>query len=97
VRNAFKPKDTQKPVKLPAPNSDFYQTFDSLNQTEQLKVKKVRDFMESKVAPGINKYWLEDSFPFELVPVIESSQKSQEVITQKKNKIRPLFFYLWPT
>jgi alkylation response protein AidB-like acyl-CoA dehydrogenase len=24
--------------------------------------------MESKVAPIINKYWVEDSFPFELVP-----------------------------
>ena len=63
-------KDTKKPTELPTPNSDFYQTFDSLNQTEQQKVKQVRAFMEEKVAPVINKYWLEDSFPFELVPAI---------------------------
>ena len=27
--------------------------------------------MESKVAPIINKYWVEDAFPFELVPLVK--------------------------
>ncbi len=27
--------------------------------------------MESKVAPIINKYWVEDSFPFELLPAFK--------------------------
>ena len=27
--------------------------------------------MESKVAPIINKYWVEDSFPFELIPAFK--------------------------
>ena len=27
--------------------------------------------MESKVAPIINKYWIEDSFPFELIPAFK--------------------------
>ena len=29
---------------------------------------KVREFMETKVAPVITKFWAEDSFPFELIP-----------------------------
>jgi glutaryl-CoA dehydrogenase len=61
-------KDAKKSVQLPAPNSDFYQIIDCLTKTEQDKVKQVREFMESKVAPIINKYWLEDSFPFEIIP-----------------------------
>src|SRR5579863_9582023 len=57
-----------KPVQLPKPNGDFYQATDILSDSERAILQKVRAFMESKVAPVINKYWLEDSFPFELVP-----------------------------
>src|SRR6266571_3728796 len=32
---------------------------------------QVRSFMETKVAPIINKYWAEDAFPFELMPAIK--------------------------
>jgi len=53
---------------LPAPNSDFYQLVDVLNAEELALVKKVRTYMESKVAPIINKYWSDDAFPFELLP-----------------------------
>ena len=60
-------KDVKKAVELPAPNSDFYQIIECLSKTEQDKVKQVRAFMEAKVAPIINKYWLEDSFPFEII------------------------------
>ncbi len=59
---------------LPAPNSDFYQVADSLSQAEQAKVKPVRAFMESRVAPVINKYWSEDAFPFDLLPGIRDLQ-----------------------
>jgi glutaryl-CoA dehydrogenase len=60
---------TTKPeVPLPKPNGDFYQVTESLNDSERAILQKVRGFMESKVAPVINKYWLEDSFPFDLVP-----------------------------
>src|SRR4029453_12884564 len=31
-------------------------------------IKRVREYMETKVQPIINKYWVEDSFPFELLP-----------------------------
>jgi alkylation response protein AidB-like acyl-CoA dehydrogenase len=59
------------PKALPAPNSDFYQLAKTLNAEEQALLKQVRAFMETKVAPIINKYWIEDSFPFELLPGIK--------------------------
>jgi hypothetical protein len=49
---------------LPAPNSDFYQVTDCLNDAEREILHKVRAFMETTVAPVINKYWVEASFPF---------------------------------
>ena len=55
---------------LPKPNSDFYRIFQLLNGKEQEKVKQVREFMETAVAPVINKHWAEDTFPFELLPGI---------------------------
>src|ERR1700723_2776058 len=60
---------TTKPaVPLPEPNGDFYQVTESLDDAGRAILQKVRAFMESKVAPVIDKYWLEDTFPFELVP-----------------------------
>ena len=59
--------EAAKPKVLPKPNSDFYQIFQLLNGKEQEKVKQVREFMETAVAPVINKYWAEDAFPFELL------------------------------
>jgi len=56
---------------LPAPNSDFYELAETLNAEERATLKQVRAFMETKVAPIINKYWIEDSFPFELLPGIK--------------------------
>ncbi|HEY0104977.1 MAG TPA: acyl-CoA dehydrogenase family protein [Rhizomicrobium sp.] len=52
---------------LPVPNGDFYGIAESLAPDELAVVKKVRDFMETKVAPVIGKYWADDAFPFELV------------------------------
>ena len=59
------------PKALPAPNSDFYELADTLNDEERALLKQVRAFMETKVAPIINKYWIEDAFPFELLPAIK--------------------------
>jgi glutaryl-CoA dehydrogenase len=61
-------KDTKQPKPLPAPNSDFYEFAESLPAEELAIARKVRAYMETKVAPIINKYWVEDSFPFELLP-----------------------------
>jgi glutaryl-CoA dehydrogenase len=66
---------TVKPeVTLPKPNGDFYQVTESLKDSERAILQKVRTFMESKVAPVINQYWLEDSFPFDLLPGIRDLQ-----------------------
>src|SRR5437879_4362004 len=59
------------PKQLPAPNSDFYQLADVLTAEEKAVVKKVRTYMETKVAPIINKYWSDDAFPFELLPAVK--------------------------
>ena len=64
-------KDTKQPKPLPAPNSDFYQFAEVLGADELAILKRVRAFMETKVAPIINKYWGEDGFPFELPPAVK--------------------------
>ena len=56
---------------LPAPNSDFYQLVEALSADELAVVKKVRAFMETKVAPVITQYWADDAFPFELLPAVK--------------------------
>src|SRR6266478_4885689 len=56
---------------LPTPNSDFYELVETLPAEELALVKQVRAFMETKVAPIITKHWVEDSFPFELLPAIK--------------------------
>src|SRR6516162_5038334 len=56
---------------LPPPNSDFYHYADTLNSDERAILQRVRTFMESKVQPIINKYWVEDAFPFELLPAVK--------------------------
>ena len=63
------PAKEVKPHKpLPAVNSDFYDFASDLPAEEQAIIKKVREYMETNVQPIINKYWVEDSFPFELLP-----------------------------
>lgn len=60
----------QPAATLPKPDSDFFKILECLNETERETVKRVREFMETKVAPVITKYWAEDAFPFELLPAI---------------------------
>ena len=61
----------KQPKPLPAPNSDFYKLYETLNFEELAVVNRVRRFMEMTVAPVITKYWAEDSFPFELLPFLK--------------------------
>lgn len=65
---ATKTTELKQPKPLPAANSDFYHFAETLPADELALVMKVRAYMETKVAPIINKYWVEDSFPFELLP-----------------------------
>jgi glutaryl-CoA dehydrogenase len=62
---------TKAPKQLPTPNSDFYHFADTLSADERAILQKVRTFMESKVQPIINKYWVEDAFPFEVLPAFK--------------------------
>jgi alkylation response protein AidB-like acyl-CoA dehydrogenase len=64
-------KVIKEPKPLPAPNSDFYELYETLNADELAILKRVRAFMETKVAPVITKYWVEDAFPFELLPAVK--------------------------
>src|SRR3989442_3819233 len=65
------PVKDRKPAPLPAPNSDFYELVETLPAEELAIVKQVRAFMETKVAPIITKYWVEDAFPFEILPALK--------------------------
>jgi alkylation response protein AidB-like acyl-CoA dehydrogenase len=42
-----------------------------LSADERAILQKVRTFMESKVQPIINKYWVADAFPFEVLPAFK--------------------------
>jgi alkylation response protein AidB-like acyl-CoA dehydrogenase len=70
---AARPSKTEvrQPKPLPAPNSDFYEVYETLSAEELTTVKRVRAFMETKVAPVITKYWVDDAFPFELLPGVK--------------------------
>src|SRR6266403_484903 len=61
----------KQPKPLPVPNSDFYELAETLNAEELAFLRQIRGFMETKVAPIINKYWADDAFPFELLPAIK--------------------------
>src|ERR1700675_1266831 len=65
------PVKDRKPAPLPAPNSDFYELVETLPAEELAIVKQVRTFMETKIAPIITKYWVEDAFPFEILPALK--------------------------
>lgn len=53
---------------LPPINGDFYDMDSKLNESDRALQLKVRAFMETEVKPIVNKYWLRDEFPFEIVP-----------------------------
>lgn len=65
---ATQPQPQPQPRPLPTPDSDFYDVRSTLSQEEQQVLRQVREFAETKIAPIISKYWLEDAFPFELLP-----------------------------
>src|SRR5882724_6947856 len=56
-----------KHIELPQPDGDFYRSTEALSDAERATLKRVRTYMETTVAPIINKHWAEDSFPMEVV------------------------------
>jgi glutaryl-CoA dehydrogenase len=53
---------------LPRVNGDFYHINETLGEEDQALLLRVRDFMETEVAPIINQYWTREEFPHQLVP-----------------------------
>jgi glutaryl-CoA dehydrogenase len=68
AKTEIKPPSTKPSKSLPEPNSDFYDVYETLGPEERTVLKQVRLFMETKVAPIINRHWVQDTFPFELLP-----------------------------
>src|SRR5499426_3948841 len=65
---ATETKAIKQPKPLPVPYGDFFQFKEDLPAEEMAIIKRVRAYMETQVQPIINKYWVEDAFPFELLP-----------------------------
>jgi len=60
--------DGKEKRELPQINGDFYEVHLRLTEEERAIQLKVRNFMETEIKPLVNKYWLKDEFPFEILP-----------------------------
>ena len=75
--------------------SDFYQLCDTLSVDDLLVLGKVYKFMQYTVAPIINKHWIADTFPFEILPyfkeldIIGKSQLLTGLITMEMGRVDP--------
>src|SRR6187551_3449145 len=74
---------------------DFYQLCDTLSVEDLLILGKVYKFMQYTVAPIINKHWMADTFPFEILPyfkeldIIGKSQLLTGLITMEMGRVDP--------
>lgn len=55
---------------LPPIEGDFYQLGKNLPDEDRALQLKVREFMVREISPIINKFWLHDEFPYEIIPKI---------------------------
>src|ERR1700746_504024 len=62
----------EKEYSPPPVNADFYKIAGLLDPKERAVVKRVRDFMETEVAPIIEDYWGRDQFPHEIIPKLRA-------------------------
>src|SRR5437868_9629145 len=53
---------------LPQVDCDFYHISTVLSEEDQTLLHRVRDFMESEVAPIITQYWIREEFPHQIIP-----------------------------
>ena len=58
----------RKPDGAPPVDGDFYRQADLLAAEDRALLRRVRTFMEEKVAPIITRYWARAEFPFEVIP-----------------------------
>jgi glutaryl-CoA dehydrogenase len=57
-----------KKREAPEINADFYDIEAKLSADDRNLQLRVRDFLEREIKPIVNKYWLHDEFPFEIIP-----------------------------
>jgi alkylation response protein AidB-like acyl-CoA dehydrogenase len=62
----------EKEYSPPPVNGDFYEIVGLLDPKERAVVKRVRDFMETEVAPTIEDYWGRGQFPHEIIPKLRA-------------------------
>ncbi|MDQ3393489.1 MAG: acyl-CoA dehydrogenase family protein [Bacteroidota bacterium] len=53
---------------LPPIEGDFYQLEKNLPDEDRAIQLKLREFMDQEIAPIINKFWLHDEFPYDIIP-----------------------------
>ena len=63
-------EQTTQEQQLPPPDGDFYEIVGTLSQEDRSLLSRVRAFMEEKVAPIINDYWMRDEFPCDVLPAM---------------------------
>ena len=69
LKMAMKMLTSGKKKKDPPPiNADFYDISAKLSEEDRALQLKVRAFLEAEIKPLVNKYWLHDEFPFEIIP-----------------------------
>jgi len=59
---------TGKKREAPPIDADFYAIESKLSEEDRALQLKVRSFLEQEIKPIVNKYWLHDEFPFEIIP-----------------------------
>ncbi|WKK57466.1 acyl-CoA dehydrogenase family protein [Sphingobacterium sp. BN32] len=69
LKIAMKMLTGSKKKKDPPPiDADFYDISAKLSPEDRALQLKVRAFLEAEVKPVVNKYWLHDEFPIEIIP-----------------------------
>ena len=70
---------SKPPRELPAPHGDFYDVMGTLSQHQRDVAARVRQFMETEVAPIMNAYWSRDEFPQHLIPRMRELNLMREI------------------
>lgn len=69
LQMAMKLLTGNKKKKDPPPiDADFYDVSEKLSAEDRALQLRIRSFLESEIKPIVNKYWLHDEFPFEIIP-----------------------------
>lgn len=61
-----------KKKEAPPIDADFYDVELKLSPEDRALQLRVRTFLETEIKPIVNKYWLHDEFPFEIIPKLAS-------------------------